>query len=91
MSNGAVRNDLIEMERFIHNLQTFNADLQDSASGVSANWGSLGEVWQDQEYERFAGVWEVALSSIKTYLDKSPEFVDHLQQKAEPLRRYFGG
>lgn len=91
MSGGAVRNDLIEMERFIQNLQTFNSELQDSASNLSANWGSLGEVWQDQEYDRFAGIWEEALNSIKKYLDQSPEFVSHLQQKAEPLRQYLGG
>lgn len=88
MSSRAMMADLEELENFITRLQQFNTELGESASNISSNFSSLGSSWQDAQYSRFAGDWEQALQTIRSYLNSAPEYVSHLQTKARQIAEY---
>jgi uncharacterized protein YukE len=88
MSNRAMIADLEALSHFISRLQDFNTQLSESSGNLTSCWSSLGETWQDAQYEKFASEWEQALQTIRTYLNSAPEYVNHLQTKARQVSDY---
>ena len=44
-----------EVRRFAAELKRFNGDLRERSNSLLARFNALGDTWQDQEQEKFAG------------------------------------
>lgn len=85
-----VWNDLDALESFMTALKTFSDDFGGMVQALQGKWGELGEYWRDQEHERFADRWDEAVAVMQRFLDQAPDYIDHLESKAGPLRAYLG-
>lgn len=88
MSGRAILADLEALTQFINQLQQFNNALSEDAGNITAHFATLGQYWQDAQYEKFASEWEQALNTIRNYLLTAPDYVSHLQTKARQLAEY---
>jgi uncharacterized protein YukE len=80
--------DLESLTQFISQLQQFNNELSESSSNLTSHFATLGESWQDAQYQKFASEWEQALNTIRGYLQSAPDYVGHLQTKARQVSEY---
>ena len=65
--------DLAELERFIDTLRAFDSEMADSANKITSHFGTLGDAWRDQEYQKFAATWDSAMHAIDNYVDRHNE------------------
>jgi len=89
---GQVQIDLDELMTFISVLRAFNGKLNGDWGQLKGRWNSLHDTWRDPECDKFleAGGWQQVIQSMERYLSECDQYVNHLQQKAEPLRQYRG-
>ena len=85
-----VQINLGELEAFVGALNTFNGKLDGDWRQLKARWQGLQETWRDPECAKFlnAGGWQHVISQMDHYLQSTEQYVQHLKQKAEPLKRY---
>lgn len=83
-----VISDPAEIRRFQAALRQFNSELAASTGRIRAQLHSLGSAWRDQEYTRFCQELEGVILLFERYLQRSEEYIRHLDAKAAPLEEY---
>ena len=77
-----------EVRRFAAELRRFNNDLRERTASLMARFTSLGETWQDQEQEKFAGEFIQVMKTLKAFLEISDRHTPYLLRKAERIQQY---
>ncbi len=83
--------DLEELERFIDSLTRFNAALGEASDKLTSHWVRLGDVWRDEQYGKFAAMWDETVHGIDDYLQEAPGYVTYLRRKAEQVSDFLRG
>jgi len=60
-----------KVRRFADELQRFNSDLENRLVLLQARFGALGDTWQDQEHEKFAEEFKLAMKALKKFVELS--------------------
>jgi uncharacterized protein YukE len=69
-------------------LKRFNGDLRERTSALMARFTALGDTWQDQEQEKFAGEFIQLMKTLKSFLELSERHTPYLLRKAERIQQY---
>jgi uncharacterized protein YukE len=77
-----------DLHRFAVELRRFTGEMQERISKINHQFAKLGETWQDQEHEKFAGEFQHMLQVLTKFVSTSEEQVPVLLRKAESIRRY---
>jgi len=77
-----------EVRRFALQLKAGNAQLMDLTTRLRGQFGSLGETWRDQEYQRFAQEFEQTARSLKQFMRLADQYIPYLERKAEAAQRF---
>ncbi len=77
-----------ELHRFALDLKRFSAEVQVQVAGIHRQFTKLGETWQDQEHEKFAGEFRHMIGVMAKFVAAAEEQVPVLLRKAEAIRRY---
>lgn len=77
-----------QVRRFAEELNRFNAELQQRMGSLTVRFKSLGDSWQDQEYERFSEEFIQTMKSLKKFADASNRFSPYLVRKAQRIEDY---
>jgi len=77
-----------EVRRFAAELKRFNGDLRERSSSLMARFTALGETWQDQEQEKFAGEFTQLMKTLKAFLELSERHTPYLLRKADRIQQY---
>ena len=77
-----------EVRRFAQELKRFNTDVQQRASSLQSRFAALGETWQDQEHEKFAGEFVSTMKAIKKFMELSEQHTPFLLRKAQRIEDY---
>lgn len=77
-----------EVRRFAQELKRFNTDVQQRASSLQSRFSALGETWQDQEHEKFAGEFVSTMKAIKKFMELSEQHTPFLLRKAQRIEEY---
>jgi uncharacterized protein YukE len=77
-----------ELRRFAAELKRFNGDLRERSASLMARFAALGDSWQDQEQEKFAGEFVQAMRTLKSFMEISDQHAPLLMRKAERIQQY---
>jgi uncharacterized protein YukE len=77
-----------EVRRFAAELKRFNGDLRERTGALMARFAALGDTWQDQEQEKFAGEFAQLMRSLKGFLEVSERHAPYLLRKADRIQQY---
>lgn len=77
-----------DLHRFAVELKRFSTEIQARLGSINHHFGKLGETWQDQEHEKFAGEFQHMVRVVSKFVTASEEQVPVLLRKAESIRRY---
>ena len=77
-----------EVRRFAAELKRFNGDLRERSASLMARFTALGDTWQDQEQEKFAGEFTQLMKTLKSFLEVSERHTPYLLRKAERIQQY---
>ena len=77
-----------EVRRFAAELKRFNGDLRERTASLMARFTALGDTWQDQEQEKFAGEFVQLMRTVKSFLELSERHTPYLLRKAERIQQY---
>lgn len=77
-----------EVRRFAAELKRFNGDLRERSASLMARFTALGDTWQDQEQEKFAGEFVQLMKTLKSFLELSEKHTPYLMRKAERIQQY---
>jgi len=77
-----------QVRRFAHDLQRFTAELQAQTTSLHGRFRTLGDSWQDQEHERFAGEFEQALRALAKFAGSANKHGTYLLRKAARIEEY---
>lgn len=80
--------DTEKVRRFADKLQRFNSDLENRVILLQARFGALSDTWQDQEHEKFAEEFRVAMKALKRFVELSKEHTPFLLRKAQRIEEY---
>ncbi|MCX7840842.1 MAG: WXG100 family type VII secretion target [Anaerolineae bacterium] len=76
------------LERFARELKQFNAQLRDSMTRLNGQFANLGEVWRDQEHQKFAQEYEQTMRLLARFTQIADQHVPFLLRKAQRLRDF---
>ena len=76
------------MDEFASQLRQFQEDCQERVSVLSGRFQTLCDTWQDQEQQKFQGVFDEFVSCFGRFIAGTEEYVPYLQRKASHLRDY---
>ena len=79
-----------KVRRFAEELARFNADVQMKTGSLHARFAALGDTWQDQEHEKFAEEFLLALKVLKKFIEMSKTHTPYLLRKAQRIEDYLG-
>ena len=79
-----------EVRNLANELKRFNSDLQSRVTSLQARFASLGDTWQDQEQEKFAEEFRMAMKALKKFVDASSRHTPYLLRKAQRIEDYLG-
>jgi uncharacterized protein YukE len=79
-----------KVRRFADELQRFNTDLENRLVLLQARFTALGDTWQDQEHEKFAEEFKLAMKALKKFTDLSRQHTPYLLRKARRIEEYLG-
>jgi uncharacterized protein YukE len=77
-----------QVRRFAQELQRFNGDLQNRISSLQARFSTLGDSWQDQEHQKFAEEFQLAMKQLRKFMDASNRHTPYLLRKAQRIEEY---
>lgn len=77
-----------KVRRFAEELQRFNNDLENRMILLQARFGALADTWQDQEHEKFAEEFRLAMKALKKFIDLSKDHTPYLLRKAQRIEEY---
>jgi uncharacterized protein YukE len=77
-----------KVRRFADELQRFNTDLENRLVLLQARFSALGDTWQDQEHEKFADEFRLAMKALKKFVELSKEHTPFLLRKAQRIEEY---
>ncbi len=77
-----------DLELFAGQLRQFQQECFDRLAALDGQFQSLSESWQDQEQQRFQGVYDDFVRSFERFIAETEEYVPFLQRKAAHLRDY---
>ena len=77
-----------KVRRFADELQRFNTDLENRLLLLQARFTALGDTWQDQEHEKFAEEFRVAMKALKKFVELSKAHTPYLLRKAQRIEEY---
>lgn len=77
-----------EVRRFAAELKRFNGDLRERSNSLLARFNALGDTWQDQEQEKFAGEFLQMMKTVKSFLESSEKHTPYLLRKADRIQQY---
>lgn len=77
-----------KVRRFAEELHRFNSDLENRLVMLQARFAALGDTWQDQEHEKFAEEFVVAMKALKRFIDLSRQHSPYLLRKAQRIEEY---
>ena len=88
MSHKAMIVDSEELDRFANHLRTFNTNLQSSMQQLNAQFRHLGDLWKDQEHQKFAQEFEQTMRIMSHFIQVSDRHIPFLHRKAQRVRDY---
>jgi uncharacterized protein YukE len=77
-----------KVRRFADELNRFNTDLENRLALLQARFAALGDTWQDQEHEKFAEEFKLAMKALKKFIELSKEHTPFLLRKAQRIEEY---
>jgi uncharacterized protein YukE len=77
-----------KVRRFADELHRFNADLENRIILLQSRFAALGDTWQDQEHEKFAEEFKLAMKALKKFNELSKEHTPYLLRKAQRIEEY---
>lgn len=77
-----------ELERFAFELKEFSHILHENLTHLIGSYSRLGDTWQDEEYQKFTGQFEVTIRVLRRFLADCDDQVPFLQRKAQWIRQY---
>jgi uncharacterized protein YukE len=77
-----------KVRRFADELQRFNTDLENRLVLLQSRFAALGDTWQDQEHEKFAEEFKLAMKALKKVVELSKEHTPFLLRKAQRIEEY---
>jgi len=77
-----------KVRRFADELNRFNTDLENRLILLQARFAALGDTWQDQEHEKFADEFRLAMKALKKFVELSKEHTPFLLRKAQRIEEY---
>ena len=77
-----------EVRRFSEQLKRFTGDLQGQATALQARLHTLGDSWQDQEFEKFSEEFKDTMKALKRFIEASNQYAPYLQRKAQRIEDY---
>ncbi len=77
-----------ELRRFAAELKRFNEDLRERAGSLMTRFTALGDSWQDQEQEKFAGEFMQTMKGLKRFNEVAERHAPYLMRKAERIQQY---
>ena len=77
-----------QVRRFAEELKRFNLDLQGRVASLQGRFAALGDTWQDQESQKFAGEFEQAMKALKKFVEVSNQHTPYLLRKAQRIEEY---
>ena len=77
-----------KVRRFADELNRFNTDLENRLVLLQARFSALGDTWQDQEHEKFADEFRLAMKALKKFVELSKEHTPYLLRKAQRIEEY---
>jgi len=77
-----------KVRRFAEELQRFNTDLENRLQLLHARFVALGDTWQDQEHEKFADEFVLALRALRKFTEQSKAHTPYLLRKAQRIEEY---
>lgn len=80
--------DPAELRRFAHQLNNFNAELEERMSTLASQLHALNNTWRDQEHRKFAEEFEQHLKLIARSIEASNEYAPFLLRKAHRIEEY---
>lgn len=80
------------IESFIKNLKQFNKQLSKALNDLKTKFKNLGDIWHDQEYQKFAKQFNQTMQELNKFIQTSEqEHIPLLSKKVKTLRGYQGG
>lgn len=86
--DGASNHGSEKVRRFADELHRFNTDLENRIILLQARFSALGDTWQDQEHEKFAEEFKLAMKALKKFNELSKEHTPYLLRKAQRIEEY---
>jgi len=77
-----------EVRRFAEQLKRFTNDVHNAASSLQARYQSLGDTWQDQEYEKFSEEFGDTMKAIRKFIEVANRYSPYLMRKAQRVEDY---
>ena len=77
-----------ELRRFAAELKRFNDDMRDRSASLMSRFSALGDSWQDQEQEKFAGEFLQTMKGLKRFHEVAERHTPYLLRKAERIQQY---
>jgi hypothetical protein len=77
-----------DLHHFAIELRHFSEGVKERIGRINMQFGKLGETWQDQEHEKFAGEFQHTIRVLTKFIASAEEQVPILLRKAESIRRY---
>jgi WXG100 family type VII secretion target len=84
----SVVNNPEALEGFARNLKKFNGELREKVSSLQGQFSQLGEVWRDQEHQKFAQEFEQTMRTLNKFIQDADAHAPFLMRKAQKLREY---
>jgi len=73
-------------------LDRFRAELHAQMQNLQGNFHTLGDTWRDQQREKFAGEFEMAMRTLQKFLlTTEKEHLPYLRKKIELARSFLHG
>lgn len=77
-----------DLDAFAVQLRQFQQDSIDRLAALGGHFQALSETWQDQEQQKFQGIYDDFVKSFERFIAGTEEYVPFLQRKAAHLRDY---
>ena len=78
-----------KVRRFADKLcERFNSELENRMSMLHARFAALGDTWSDQEHEKFAEEFRIAMKALKKFVELSRQHSPYLLRKAQRIEEY---
>ena len=77
------------LRKFANDLKIFRSDVNELTSRLRGNLNRLSDSWQDQEFEKFRQVFEVAQERLRKFSDEIEQTVPKIERDAQAAEDYF--